>query len=227
MFITFVKYDETNSLANQKSIKKLLNYIKMKKTGYIKKGLLGVTFVTTILLIASCGFNQKPKDSRDIAQDRNEATFDSNNQNRDAQFIVNAAEINMAQIQLGQLAQQRGQTTHVKELGKMMEDMYTKSQRDLTALANSKRITIPTTTTDDVRTAYEELNDKSGTDFDKAYADLMVHRHQDAIKTFEDATTERYDRDINDWAIATLPDLRKNLNHSLDIQTKNDQLRAK
>jgi putative membrane protein len=53
----------------------------------------------------------------------------------------------MAQIQLGQLAQQRGQTTHVKELGKKMEDAYTKSQRDLTALANSKRITIPTSQT--------------------------------------------------------------------------------
>lgn len=189
----------------------------MKTTNYIKGALLHVAFVTIILLIASCNFNQKPEDTKDVAQDRNEANFDSQKQERDAQFIVNAAEINMAQIQLGQLAQQRGQTTHVRELGKMMEDAYTKSQRDLTALANSKRITIPTSQTDDTRNAYEDLNDKSGNDFDKAYADMMVSRHNDAIKTFEDATKDRYDREINDWAIATLPDLRTNLNRSIDL----------
>lgn len=197
----------------------------MKTTSYFKKTLLHVTFVTSILLIASCNNSQKPMETKDVAQERNEGTFDSKKQNNDAQFIVNAAEINMAQIQLGQLAQQRGQATHVKELGKRMEDAYTKSQRDLTALAQSKRITIPASPTDDVRDAYEDLNNKSGNDFDKAYADLMVSRHRDAIKTFENATTDRYDRDINNWAIATLPDLRTNLNHSIDCQKKCDENR--
>lgn len=116
----------------------------MKKSYSFKKALFQVTFVTIILLMASRGFNQKSDDTKDVAQERNEAKFDSQKQERDAQFIVNATEINMAQIQLGQLAQQRGQKTHVKELGKMMEEAYTKSQRDLTVLANSKRITIPT-----------------------------------------------------------------------------------
>lgn len=53
---------------------------------------------------------------------------------------------------------------------------------------------------------------------------MMVHRHKDAIKIFEDATTDRYDREINNWAIATLPDLRTNLNHSIDCQKKCDEL---
>jgi putative membrane protein len=192
----------------------------MKRKSYIKGALLQVTIVTTILIFTSCGNNQKPKDTKDVAQGRNETKFDSKNQVTDAQFIVNATEINMIQIQLGQLAQQRGQTTHVKELGKMMEDAHTKSQIDLTALAISKRISIPTSPTDNVRNTYANLNDKSGNDFDQAYADMMVSSHKDAIKTFEDATTNRYDTDINNWAIATLPELRTNLNHSIDCQNK-------
>ncbi len=196
----------------------------MKKTSYFKKALLLATFVAFGLLIASCGNRQKSSDPRDVAQERNVAKFDSKKQEKDAQFIVNAAEINMAQIQLGQLAQQRGQASHVKEFGKKMEDAYTKSQRDLTALANTKRITIPTSPTDGVREAYEKLNEKPGSDFDKAYADMMVSRHRDAIKTFEDATTDRYDPEINDWAIATLPDLRTNLNHAIDCQRKSEEL---
>jgi putative membrane protein len=199
----------------------------MKKINYFKKALLQVTFVGTILLIASCNFSQRPADTKEVAEERNEEVFDSNKQERDAQFIVNAAEINMEQIQLGQLAQQRGTTAHVKELGKRMEDAYTKSQRDLAALAQSKRITIPTSPTDNVKDAYEDLNDKSGNDFDEAYTDMVVSRHEDAIKTFEDATSDRYDTDVNNWAIATLPDLRTNLNYSLDTQKLNEELKAK
>ena len=196
----------------------------MKKTSYIKKAFLGVTFVTTILLIASCDFNQRPKDSRDVAQQRNEATFDDNKQEKDAQFLVNAAEFNLELIQLGQLAQQKGSTTQIKELGKKMEDAHTKSLNDLTALAKRKMIAIPTSLTDDAKDAYTRLNEKTGNDFDKEYADRMISQHKDAIGTFEKATTERYDADIKNWAIATLPDLRTHLNLLTDFQKKFDNM---
>ena len=199
----------------------------MKKINYFKGALLQVIFVATILLIASCGNNQKQVDTRDVAEEQNEAKFDNNKQEKDAQFLVNAAEINLKQIQLGRLAQQKGSTTQVKELGKMMEDSHTKSQRDLTALAKSKRITIPTSATNDTRDAYEDLNKKSGNDFDKAYADKMVSQHEDAIETFENATTDNYDADIKNWAIASLPELRTHLNHSIECQKKSDELKSK
>ncbi|MFO7574903.1 MAG: DUF4142 domain-containing protein [Bacteroidales bacterium] len=192
----------------------------MKKISYFTKALLQVTFFTTVLVIASCGYNPKPEDTKVVAEEYNEAKFDNNAQEGDAQFLVNAAEISMEQIEVGQLAQQKGTTTNVKELGKIMEDAHTKSLSDLTALAKRKMITIPTSLTDDARDAYKDLNDKTGDDFDEAYADMMVSTHEDAIETFEKATTERYDIDIKNWAIATLPDLRTHLNLSTDFQKK-------
>jgi putative membrane protein len=197
----------------------------MKKISYFKEALLLVTFVTTTLIITSCGYNQKPKDTKDVAEEHNEAKFDGNKQEKDAQFLVNAAEINLKQIQLGQLAQQKGSTAQVKELGKKMEDAHTKSQRELIALAKNKMVTIPTLPTDDARDAYKDLNDKAGNDFDKAYADKMVSMHKDAISAFENATTDRYDADIKNWAIATLPDMRTNLNHAIDCQKKTDEVK--
>lgn len=197
----------------------------MKKNSYIKKTVLVATMVASVMLIASCGNRQQSHDSRAVAQESNESRFDTKKQEKDANFLVTAAEINLTQIQLGQLAQQRGRTSHVKELGKRMEDTYAKSQRELTALASRKSITIPTSPTDNVRNAYEGLNEKSGSDFDMAYADMMVRKHKDAIKTFEDATTERHDTDINNWAIATLPDLRTNLNHSIDCQRACEEMK--
>lgn len=190
----------------------------MNKTSYITETLLQIALVITILVFASCGYNQKPNDTKVVAEEQNDERFDNNKQENDAQFLVNAAEINLEEIQLGQLAQQKGGTAQVKELGKMMEDAHTKSLNDLTALAKSKMITIPASSTENAQDAYEKLNEKSGNDFDKAYVDLMVSEHKDAIETFEDASTDSNDSDIKNWATVSLPGLRTHLNHSVDLQ---------
>jgi putative membrane protein len=192
----------------------------MKKTKFFYEGLLQIIFIVTVLLLPSCGQSQKSNDSKDVAEERNEAQFDNNKQENDAEFLVDAAENNLKQIQLGQLAQQKGTSPHVKELGKMLEDAHTKSQRELSDLAASKTITIPTSATEDVKDAYKDLNEKSGNDFDKAYADLMVNRHKDAIDIFEKASNDSYDVDVKNWAMATLPGLRKHLEASIECKDK-------
>jgi putative membrane protein len=192
----------------------------MKKTNYLKKALIQVTFVSTIFLIASCSNNQKPEDTKDVAEEHNDAKFDTNKQEKDAQFLVNAAEINLEQIELGQLAQQIGRTKHVKELGKMMEDVHTKSLNDLNILAKSKMVSIPSSPTDNAKDAYKTLNKKSGNDFDEAYADMMVSTHKDAIDVFEKASTNGNDTDIKNWATVSLPQMRSHLDHSIDCQKK-------
>lgn len=199
----------------------------MKNLTFYKLTMIYSIFAALIFSFASC--ESSSKDTKQIAEDKNEAKFDRkeakfdrNTQEKDAQFLVNMSEVNMRQIQLGQLAQQRGTTAHVKELGKKMEDVHTKSQSDLTALANSKSINIPVSPTNDVRNAYDNFNEKSRNNFDKAYADMMVDNNRDAIATLEKATTDMYDTDIKNWAIATLPNLRTNLNHSIDCKKKCD-----
>jgi putative membrane protein len=187
----------------------------MKKSHPIPQTLIHLSFIATVLLLISCGSNTKPVDTKEVAEEHNDAKFDNNKQEKDAQFLVNAAEINLEEIQLAQLAQKRGTAKHVQELGKMMEDAHAKSQRDLIALAQSKSISIPTSPTQDAQDAYKKLNDQSGSDFDLEYADLMVKEHKDAISTFEKASTDCNDTDIKNWASSSLPDLRTHLDHSI------------
>lgn len=190
----------------------------MKSTDYIKGAMLLVTLVTSILFIASCSNNQKAPDTKAVAENHNGAKFDNSKKEKDAQFLVNITEINMDEIRLGQLAQQSGKTKHIKELGKMMEDAHIKSLADLTELAKSKSISIPTSQTDRGQAAYDKLNEKTGIEFDKAYADMMVKGHKEAISLFETASNESTDPDIRAWATATLPALRTHLNHSMMCQ---------
>lgn len=196
----------------------------MKKINNLKKALVLATFTITSLLLVSCNFDQNSTGTKDLAEDQNEEKFDNSRQEQDGQFLVNTAEHNLKEIQYGQLAQQKGRTSHVKELGKMMEDAHTKSQRELIALAKSKNISIPTSPTNEVKETYNMLNDKSEDDFDEAYTDRVVNMHNDAIDAFEKVSTNSEDSDVRGWAIKTLPQLRKHLNHSQECQQKLDEM---
>jgi len=179
--------------------------------------LLQLIIVATTLFFAPSCRNNKQEDTKDVAEEHNDAKFDEKNE-KDAQFLVNAAEINMQEIELGQLAEQNGRTPRIKELGKMIVDAHTKSQSELTALARKKTVTLPTSTTDKGKAAYKKLGDKSANDFDKTYADMMVSGHKDAIELFEKASTDCKDADIKAFATASLPTLRRQLDHSLVCQ---------
>lgn len=195
----------------------------MRKMNNVKAVLFQATFVASILLGASCENESSTNDTKAVAEAYNEEKFDDNKDQKDAQFLVDAAELNLEGIHLGQLAQKKGTTAHVKELGTMMVDSHTASQKDLASLAKRKSMNIPTSPTDNAKDAYTKLDEKSGKDFDKAYADLMIKKHEEAIETFEDASANRNDLDIKNWANETLPELRKHLEHSEECKNKTDK----
>lgn len=195
-------------------------------TNFMKGAVLHATLIAGIAIFASCNINE-PDDAKDAAEERNEARFDDNdNKQDDAQFLVNAAEMNHEEIRMGQLAQQKGSSAEVRELGKMMEDAHTKSLNELQALAKSKNITIPNATTDDTQEDYNDFNDKSADDFDKDYADRMVNRHEDAIDKFENAAEDSHDAEIKRWASNSLNDLRTHLRHAKDFKQNIENLHS-
>ncbi len=188
--------------------------------------ILKATFLNLVFCIASfaftlsmisCAAPEKTKDSVEIANDNNDSKFTQPKES-DAQFLVSAAEINLAEIQLGQIAQNNGSLDMVKELGKMMETEHSKSLKDLTILAAKKQITMPLAPTDQEQIAYKALSEKIGNDFDTEYCNMMVKGHKDAIDKFEIASTEAADKDVRFWAASMLPGLRVHLEHSLVCQ---------
>jgi putative membrane protein len=106
----------------------------------------------------------------------------------DAQFLSRAAEINLEEIHLGQLAQKKSTMVDVQELGKMMEKEHKKSLNELTTLANKKGIVLPKTLTAEANEKYKELSDKTDKKFNEEYCELMVKGHTQAIVLFETAS---------------------------------------
>lgn len=189
-------------------------------------GLLTTTLLVGILSFTlSCNNNPKVEDTKDIAEEHNDAKYDNTNKEKDAQFLVNAAEINLEEVQLGILAQQRSKTKIVVDLGKMMEDSHNESMIQLKELAVKKIVTIPSTPTDNAKESYKNLDAKTGKDFDNAYCSLMVDGHTNAITLFEKASTESSDSDIKAWALATLPLLRTHLDNAINCQKECEKIK--
>jgi putative membrane protein len=195
------------------------------KTNF-KIGLLKYACLLALIIGAiSCNDDAKVEDTKDLAEEHNDAKFDNTAKEKDAQFLVNAAEINLEEIELGQLAQQKSKNKLVTDLGKMMQEAHQTSMNDLTALAAKKIITIPNTATENAKEVFKKLDEKSGKEFDNEYCKLMVDGHTKAISIFDNASTESNDADIKAWALATLPTLRQHLDHAISCQKECEKVK--
>lgn len=170
--------------------------------------------------MVSCS-DSKREDPANIAEDHNDSKFDDKTKEQDAQFMVDAAAISLEEIQLGQLAQSKASAADVKDLATMMVDEHTKALAELKTLAAKKMVTLPESVSNDGLDAYNKLMEKSGTEFDKKYSEMMVDGHQKAIRKFEsEANDEKADMDVKDWANKMLPSLRTHLDHSMTCSEK-------
>lgn len=193
----------------------------MKRT-FLSKALMCAAVVTMSFGAVSCK-DDKQEDPKEVAEDQNDENFDHNDDMEDdSEYLVAAAEVDMKEIELGKLAQEKGTHADVKALGKMMIDEHTKSSAETKALAAKKNVTLPPSLTEKGQEAYDDLNDETGMDFDKKYADMMVDGHEKTIDKMEKASENANDEEIRMWAANMLPTLRKHLEHAKMVKEKLD-----
>lgn len=169
-----------------------------------------ILFLSLLLLSASCS-TKKAEDTKEVAEEQNEAKFDDTNLEDVTEFAVNAADAGMMEVQAGSLALTKASSPKVKEFAQTMIDDHTKANEELKALAQGKNISLPPSLSDKCQNKYQDLSEKSGSDFDKAYADLMVKDHKDVVDMFKKASDNAKDADLKSWATEKLPALQHHL----------------
>ena len=185
----------------------------MKKIVLAAKVILGAGLI--IIFLNSCKNEPKQEDPKEVAEDANEAKFDTiDSKEDDSEFLVDQAEINLAEIEIGKLAQQKSTNTEVKKFGKMLVDEHTKSASEVSALAKAKNFTLPTSLTEDGQEEYNKLNEKTGLDFDKKFADMMIDGHEKAIDKLKKASENAKDAEIKTWASNNIAGLTAHLEHA-------------
>lgn len=189
--------------------------------------LVGKTFLAAgliMLSLNSCKNETKQEDPKEVAEDANEEKFDTiNNKEDDSEFLVDQAEINLAEIEIGKLAQTKSTNPEVKKFGKMLVDEHTKSASEVSALAKAKNFTLPTSITEDGKEEYKKLNEKSGLDFDKKFADMMIDGHEKAIDKLKKASEKATDQDVKLWASNNIAGLTAHLEHAKMLKQELDK----
>jgi putative membrane protein len=194
----------------------------MKRSTLLLKAFWGTAMVLAFSLTTSCKNDTKKEDPKEVANDTNDQKFDDNDKKADdSETLVKAAAGNLAEIEIGKLAQTKGTTAHVREFGKMLVDDHSKALAELSDFAAKKNVTLPTAITEDGKDKYNKLNEKNGKDFDKAFSDAMVDDHEKDIKMYEDASQNANDPDVRTWAAAVVPTLQQHLEHAKMLQDEN------
>ena len=113
----------------------------MEKT---KKRILNLLLLGALAIgVAACGNKNKAEDSKEVAEDQNDAKFEDTKIEDDTDFAVEAADGGMYEVELGKLAQSNAASADVKKFGQTMVDEHSKANEELKALATQKNITLP------------------------------------------------------------------------------------
>lgn len=129
----------------------------------------------------------------------------------DSSFIKNAAEGGLAEVELGQLAQQKATNPAVKEFGAMMVTDHTAANDKLKTVAAAKQVSLPDSPSLMQKASKRKLEMMSGDSFDKSYVKGMIEDHKADIKEFQKEATDGKDPEVKAFAVATLPTLKMHL----------------
>ena len=136
----------------------------------------------------------------------------------DTQFAKKAAQGGMAEVKLGQLAQEKGTSDTVKKFGQRMVEDHTKAGDELKRAAAQDNITLPDTISAKDKATYDELSKLSGAAFDRAYARDMVKDHEEDIADFNKEANGGKNAAIKDFATQTLPTLQDHLKEAKEMR---------
>jgi putative membrane protein len=131
-------------------------------------------------------------------------------------FIKDAIEGNLAEVQVGQLAQQKGASQAVKDFGATLARDHQAANEGATRAAQQMNVTPPDKPGLKQKAVYEKLSLLSGDHFDRQFIKSMVEDHKQDIAKYQKEAQQG--GPAADYAKKTLPKLREHLKMAEDLQ---------
>lgn len=135
-------------------------------------------------------------------------------------FLKDASIGNMAEVELGKLAQQKAKADQVKQFGQMMVHDHSSAEDQLKSLAASQQVSLPTQLDAKHKNAKASISKLTGQEFDRAYMTLMVQEHTEDVKKFERQASTAHNQSVKQFATTTVPTLKDHLKEAKDLSKK-------
>lgn len=130
----------------------------------------------------------------------------------DSKGIVDMAMVNMAEVEMGKLAQSKSQNPEVKTFAQQMIDDHTKGLQEVQAVAQAKGVTLPTELDAKHKAMAAKLEKLSGDAFDREYMKVGgVASHKEALALLKKNQKSAKDADVKGLAAKMQPTVEQHL----------------
>jgi len=136
----------------------------------------------------------------------------------DSYFMQQASYSNNAEISAGAIAASKGNYDSIRAFGSMMVSDHGNAQSDLSSLAASLNMTVPSTADSAHQAMAVYLQTLSGETFDTAYINAQVKDHMAAIAIFQQELSDGNNQEIKRYANTYLPIIQMHLQEAQSIQ---------
>lgn len=180
----------------------------MKNTFYI-----GLALSAVISLQACQSADKKSSTTKDsVAGDTNmvngnhvigSESTETNLDEDGGTFLKKAAIGGIMEVEAAKIALKNTKNAEVKSFAEQMLADHTKANKELKALAVSKKIITPDALPAEDQIHMDEMKKMTGTDFDKHYISMMVTDHEKTVELFKQGMLNR-DEKLKSWAKNTL-----------------------
>jgi putative membrane protein len=130
---------------------------------------------------------------------------------QDQDFVKQAAQGGLEEIQSGQMAEQKGASQAIKQLGQTLVTDHTMMNEQLKQIAQQQGFTLPQSLSQDDRQEMQQLRNASGQQFDRQFADEQVEDHQKMIQVLQKEAQTTQDPALREFAQSGIPVMQKHL----------------
>ena len=135
--------------------------------------------------------------------------------NPDSDFYTKAMQSGLAEVDGGQLAQQRSKNPQVLAFAGMMVKDHSAANSRLRDIAVSNSVDLPIAMNSQQAAKRAKLAGLTGDDFDRSYIEWQIFMHRDAIALFKMEAESGDDREARQFAADTLPTVQSHLKELL------------
>jgi putative membrane protein len=192
----------------------------------MKKVWLSAIGVCAIMAFTACESSETKKDTQDateVAEEKNDEKFDSSGAEKTADYVVQAAAGNLAEIELAKTAQTKSADAEIKKMSGELIAAHTALLGEVKALAASKNISVPAAADEECVNKVKDLNETKAEDFNKKWLDVMIDKHEKTIDKYESIQSKTDDAELKSWVTATIPKVKEHLNM---LQMKKDKIKS-
>jgi putative membrane protein len=129
------------------------------------------------------------------------------------EFAKKVALSDLMEIESSQLALSRQPDADTKPFAEQMVKDHQETSKELKGLVESGKVKVvlPTSLDTEHQRKLDELKSKSGKEFDRAFDQMQLQAHQEAVALFEQYAQAGDNPDLKAWAFKTLPRLKEHL----------------